>query len=109
MQQVLFDDFIHVLLACVGIPDALGVNYQYRALVASVHAAGVIDANTRFSRQTQLFDALLGIITHARGTFVSAARFTIRALVNTKKQMVLIVRFRHVRALAVVNLQDDRQ
>ena len=87
---MLFDDFIHVFLTCIGIPNSLWINHQYRALVTSVHTAGIIDADPRFACQAQLLDALLGVITHTWGAFISTTRFAVSTLVDTKKQVVLI-------------------
>ena len=92
MAEVLFDDFINVSLVDVGVPYPLGIDDQYRAFVAAVQAAGIIDTHFALTAQTQLFGALLGIVTHRLGVMALAAGAAISALIGAEENMVAVIR-----------------
>ena len=44
-ENMLAHDLLHIRLACIAIPDCLGINDHDRSVLADIHASGMIDAD----------------------------------------------------------------
>jgi hypothetical protein len=74
VNQVGIDDFIHVSLVDVGVPDAIRVHHADRAFFASIQATRLVDAYFSCPRKTQPFDSSLGVFPDLGRSATIAAR-----------------------------------
>src|SRR5690349_4222646 len=91
VDEMLLDDFVNVFLVDVRVPDRFRIHDHHRTFFASVHAAGLIDANFFLARQAKLLDAALGIVTHLLRTMVVTARAGIVALVAAEEYVIAVI------------------
>jgi hypothetical protein len=89
---MLVNDFIDVFLIDIGVPDAFGINHQYRSFLATVQAAGLVDADLARAIQVKRLDAALGMFLRGLRTAIGAAWTPVFALVQAKKYMLLVIR-----------------
>jgi ubiquinone biosynthesis monooxygenase Coq7 len=91
MQQMLFDDLVHIFLIDIGIPDPFGINDHYRPFFASVKAPGGIDANPTWTGYTQILAAQFGVI--AQGTRIEAltAGAAVFTKIGAEKDVIAVV------------------
>jgi hypothetical protein len=92
-DDVRFDNFIHIGLGDVAVPDRLGIDYEVGAMLALVEAAGLVGSHSAFEaalRQLlleQLLQAGLG------GGIAASTRMACGALVSTDENVLF--EFRH--------------
>ena len=91
MQQVLFNNFIYIVLVHVGVPHAIRVYHQHRPFIAAVHATRRVDANLAFAAEIERLYFVLGIAANLAGMVIVAASFTRLALIAAEKHMFLIM------------------
>jgi hypothetical protein len=93
MQKMLGDDLIHVLEFDEAVPDCLGIDDDYGAMLALVEAAGLVGAN-QVLKAGILYSVLEGgfELFAALGKATRARRVLV-ALVGANEEMVL--KFRH--------------
>ena len=91
MHQMLFDDFVNVVLVNVAIPYRFGINYQHRPQLAAIKTTRNVDADTRLNLVAKLLDAILCIRSHSFRTVVIAAGLAVLALVGTEKYVMIKV------------------
>jgi hypothetical protein len=89
MHQMFLNDFFNVFLVDVCVPNGFGVDHEYRAVVAAVHATGLVDANLAFALEFQFTDTILGIGLHLGGAEAVATGFAFSALVAAEKNVML--------------------
>jgi len=89
---VLVDDLINIFFIHIGVPHAFGVDGDHGPLLAAIHAASVVDAAQTRCGEFERLNALLRVIAHRLGVLVGTAGATIIALINTKKDVVLVIR-----------------
>jgi hypothetical protein len=90
MPQMFFDDLVYIGFIHVGVPDTLGIDYETRALVASVQATRLIDADLAGAGHGKFGDTLLGVAAQLRGAFIVAADAAI-ALIAAKEEVSGVV------------------
>ena len=91
MQQVILDDFVDIFPVHIGVPDAFRVDDDYRAFITAVKTSCRVDPDTPLARKPQRLAALLRIVTHGLRIIALAACTAIRALVDTEKNVILII------------------
>ena len=101
INQVRFDDFIHISLINIGIPGTFRINHAHRPFLTPVQAARLVDAYPAFTGQAQFPDLFLGVIPNLRRTTLVAVRAVrVRAaIVDAKEDMSLVVTQNGVRVL----------
>jgi hypothetical protein len=87
LDEVLVDNFIHVLAIQIGVPDRLGIHHHDRAFLAAIQAAGGIDAHPALPRDAKRLAALLGVVTHRLRIEALAAGAAILTEVVTEKDV----------------------
>jgi hypothetical protein len=90
LDEVLVDNFIHVLAIDVGVPDRLGIHHHDRSFLAAIQTAGGIDAHPALPRDTERFAALLGVITHRLRIEALAAGAAILPEVGTEEDVMTV-------------------
>src|SRR5512146_3120646 len=87
LLEVDLEDFVDVGLVHIGIPDAVRVHDQQRALVAAVEAAGAVDAAFALAVEVGVLDLLLQVIAHLLPAGRTAALSAVVALVGAEKDV----------------------
>ena len=78
------DNFVHIALVHVGIPDTLRVDHDYRSFLATIEAPGIVNAHLSLAVQSKRLESFLGAIAYFLRTAVGAAWRPIVAAINTK-------------------------
>jgi hypothetical protein len=87
--QVFADDFVDIGFIDVGVPDAVGVHHEHRAIIATVEATCLVDADIAFALETERRNAALGIGLHSSCAAVIAGDFAFAALIAAEEDVVL--------------------
>ena len=89
--QMAFDDFVDIGMVNKGVPNALWVDHCHGAACAAVQTTGFVDPHTPHTRKPCLFDLCFAMGKSLLCAMVCAARLTRWALVQTEKNMVLVI------------------
>jgi hypothetical protein len=89
MEKVLVDDLFHILQLDKTVPDRLGIDDDYGAMLALIEAAGLVGANQVL--KTGILDSVLegGLELFAALRQATGAGCVLIALVGTDEEMVL--------------------
>jgi hypothetical protein len=85
------DDLVDVLPIDLRVRDCVRIDDDARTLVAAVQAAGLVDADLALTAEAKLFDASLRVLLHLGRVMTAAAGGTFLALVQTEKDVMLVV------------------
>ncbi len=88
---MLLQDLVDVLAVDVGVPYAIWINDKDRPFLATVHAAGGIDAYAIPTRKPQRLDPLLGIIPQGARVLLLTTPPAVGTLIRAKKDVLSIV------------------
>lgn len=91
VQQVLIDNFIHIVGVVVGIPDGIGIHHGHRALATAVEAPAAIDPDLAWTQPSQRFQTPFGVRADGLGIVLGATLRTIFAPVHANKEVALVV------------------
>jgi hypothetical protein len=91
MDEMLIDDFVHILCVHVGVPDSFRVDDEYRTFFAAIHAAGAVNPNLSLPVELERLHPVLGINTHIGRAMVVATGGARFALVDAEKYVMPIV------------------
>ena len=88
---MLFDDFIEIAFIYVGVPGALGIDYDDRAFLAAIHTSGGVDADFIFGvGNTEFLDLVLHVIARLLRAVIVATRTAVLALIGAEKNMFVV-------------------
>ena len=88
---MLLDDLLDVFLVNIVVPDFFRIDDDHRTLIATIHAAGLVDPDLATAFQFELADAILGIGLCLAGAHIVAAAFALATLVATEKNVMFVI------------------
>ena len=91
---MLGNNFIHIVFIDIGVPNIVGIDDHHGPFIATIQAACSIDAHFALAIQLERFNSILGISTHPLGIVLITAGAPVIALVNTEKNVVLVIAHR---------------
>ena len=96
MHEMLLNNGINIFLAGVAVPGAFRIDHHRWPLGAAIEATGLVHAHLALTGQPERFHPILGVVAHGHSALVGTAGLAAGALVNTEKNVVEVIGWRHV-------------
>ncbi len=89
--EVLLDDLVDVGAIDVGVPDRVRIDHDAGAFLATVQAAGLVDADLAFAGEPELLHPALGVVADLGCALVVAADPAAVALVAAEENVLCVI------------------